>query len=121
MPRMQSGKIAAFTTNSAARRGTFARGCDCPHMMKIAALTFLAVACGTLAEAPARAELTPRDTVRTEQPAMTDDAALYHGPIGAMLEANYFQMPATQSASSALCRLHLYFSQQPLTYANLCR
>jgi hypothetical protein len=71
----------------------------------------------------AQARLTPNDTIATAPSAAAgDDAVMYPGPIGAMLEANYFRapQPSADSNGGAQCRLRLYFSDQPFRLARSC-
>jgi hypothetical protein len=37
-----------------------------------------------------------------------------------MLESDYFRGPHVQSGNKSLCRLHLYFSNQPFRLARSC-
>jgi hypothetical protein len=66
-------------------------------------------------DAPAQAKLTPGDRVAAAQPVSADDAVMSSGPIGAMLESDYFQAPRSKFGGGGSCRLYLYFSDRRLT------
>jgi len=68
----------------------------------------------------AQAKVAPDDAVLTTPSAAANDAVMYSGPIGAMLEANYFRTPRVVSTGNSLCRLHLYFSSEPFRLARSC-
>ena len=73
----------------------------------------------TLATA-AHARGTFNDRVPIDSAALADDAVMYPGPVGAMLEANYLRAGPADTRSLAQCRLRLIFSAQPLSSARSC-
>ena len=68
----------------------------------------------------AQAKRVFNDRVPIDSPTLADDAVMYPGPVGAMLEANYFRAPPADASGIAQCRLRLYFSNQPLRLARSC-
>jgi hypothetical protein len=82
----------------------------------------LAAALALLSLAPAaEAKSVAADPMPAPSSTVAEDAVLYAGPIGAMLESNYFRAKHAQSASDkSLCRLHPYFSNQPFRLARTC-
>ena len=83
----------------------------------------VAVSAGTLAlllVPAAQGKLLFADRVATESSTIAEGAVLYAGPIGAMLERDYFNTPRTVSNGNSLCRLHLYFSSEPFRLARSC-
>ena len=70
--------------------------------------------------APAQAKLTPRDSIAPAPSALVADSATYAGPIGAMLESDYFRAKAANFGGTRQCSLHSYFSTQPFRLARSC-
>jgi hypothetical protein len=70
--------------------------------------------------AAAQAKLTPRDSIAPAPSALAAELAPYSGPIGAMLEANYFRAKAANFGGTRQCSLHSYFSTQPFRLARSC-
>ncbi len=68
----------------------------------------------------AQAKTVANDPIPAPSSNTVEDAVLYAGPIGAMLESDYFRAPHVQSGNKSLCRLHLYFSNQPFRLARSC-
>jgi hypothetical protein len=69
----------------------------------------------------AKAKTVADDQVPTPSSTTAEDAVLYAGPIGAMLESDYFRAPHAQANSDkGVCRLQLYFSNQPFRLARTC-
>jgi hypothetical protein len=52
---------------------------------------------------PAQAALTPDDTAATARSAITEDAIMYDGPIGAMLERDYFRAVRSTADNENSC------------------
>jgi len=92
-------------------------------MTRIAATLSLLSAAAALtvtATTAAQATLTPNDRVPTDRSAIVEDAVLYGGPVGALLESDYFRKPRPASGSVSVCRLHLFFSSEPFRFAHFC-
>ena len=64
--------------------------------------------------ATAHAKLTPNDKVPAASAAV-EDAVMYGGPIGAMLETNYFRDARSGFGGASSCRLRQYFTDPRLT------
>jgi hypothetical protein len=80
------------------------------------ALSAALTLCVTL---PAQAKRVTNDRVAVDSSVVTDDAVMYPGPIGAMLEANYFHA-AQPDPFSTQCRLRTYFFAQQMRLARYC-
>ncbi len=82
---------------------------------------FLVAAVALLLAPAVHARTVANERVTAPSSTAAEDAVLYAGPIGAMLESNYFRAQHAQSANDkSLCRLHLYFSEQPFKLARSC-
>jgi len=82
--------------------------------------TLTALAMVLMLGSAAEAKITPSDRAAATPSANTDEAVMYAGPIGAMLEADYFRAPSTRAAAGGECRLRLYFSDRPVQFARAC-
>ena len=60
--------------------------------------------------ATAQAKLTPNDKVPSASRPV-EDAVMYGGPIGAMLETNYFRDARSAFGGVSSCRLRQYFTE----------
>ena len=67
--------------------------------------------------APAQAKLTPSDRLAAAASTAADDAVMSSGPIGTMLETDYFSTPHSKFGGGGSCRLYVYFSDRRLTHA----
>jgi hypothetical protein len=67
-----------------------------------------------------QAKTVANDPIPAPSSNTVEDAVLYAGSIGALLESDYFRAPHVQSGNKSLCRLHLYFSSQPFRLARSC-
>jgi len=85
------------------------------HASRFSFAASLVLAC---CAAPAQAKLLPNDRVAIDSSAVTEDAVIYAGPIGAMLEPGYFR-PAPLPPSR-MCRWQLFFATQPFRLARAC-
>ena len=85
-------------------------------MKTVTALAVLLALCGTAAAKPAPVE---RDLAA---PLVVEDSVMYPGPIGAMLESDYFRAPQPQAASNRdfSCHLRMFFSKRPMTLTQTC-
>jgi len=83
-------------------------------------LLSVAVALTATATTAAQATLTPNDRVAADRSAIVEDAVLYGGPVGALLESDYFRKPRRASGGVSVCRLHLFFSSEPFRFAPSC-
>ena len=70
--------------------------------------------------ATAQAKLTPRDSIAPAPSALAAESVSYPGPVGAMLESDYFRAKATNFGGTRQCSLHSYFSTQPFRLARSC-
>jgi hypothetical protein len=68
----------------------------------------------------AQAKVMSNDRVAADSSTIAEDAVLYAGPVGALLEADYFSTPRKVSNARSLCRLHVYFSSEPFRLARSC-
>jgi hypothetical protein len=70
----------------------------------------------------AAAKLAPVERTMTAS-LLAEDSVMYPGPIGALLESDYFRAPQpAQSASNRIfpCHLRMYFSKEPMTFTQSC-
>jgi hypothetical protein len=67
--------------------------------------------------APAQAKLTPHDRTAVAPSATAEDAVMYAGPIGAMLETDYFRAPPAKFGGSSSCRAQPYRPDGALPHA----
>jgi hypothetical protein len=91
-----------------------------PMTRKITIVFSTALISAVLLTTAAQAKIIPNDRVAVDSSTIAEDAVLYSGPVGALLEANYFSTPRKMSNASGLCRLHVYFSSEPFRLARSC-
>jgi len=90
-------------------------------MTSLAFRSLFAVAAVTLAffSASAQAKLVPNDRISMDSSALTEDAVIYAGPIGATATPGYFPVTPARPPS-AMCRWEMFFVSQPFRLARAC-
>jgi hypothetical protein len=60
--------------------------------------------------------------LKPDGPAVADENALYLGPVGAMLESNYFGVPQPTAGTGRVfpCRIRLHPIGNPPRFAQVC-
>lgn len=82
--------------------------------------TFVATAAAFVCcAAPAHAKLVPNDRVAIDSSAVTEDAVVYVGPVGAAIAPGYVRVTPAKRPSP-MCRMELFFAARPFRLARSC-